>query len=97
MFSTAFTYWTPEQIAARVGRYKDVIDRVEIENEVLIWGIPLDRPQYWSRILAEMRKAAPNVPPPSTYSVCCQRKGHSSSSGKSGRMSAVPLALPPGM
>jgi hypothetical protein len=61
MFSTAFTYWTPEQIAARVGRYKDVIDRVEIENEVLIWGIPLDRPQYWSRILAEVKKAAPNV------------------------------------
>jgi hypothetical protein len=62
MFSTAFTYWTPEEIAARVGRYKDTIDRVEIENEVLIWGIPLDRPQYWSRILAEMKKAAPKVP-----------------------------------
>lgn len=61
MFSTAFTYWTPEQIAARVARYQDVIDRVEIENEVLIWGIPLDRPPYWSRIYSEVKKAAPNV------------------------------------
>jgi hypothetical protein len=62
IFSTAFTYWSPEQIAARVGRYQDVIDRVEIENEVLIWGIPLDRVQYWSRIVAEMKKAAPKIP-----------------------------------
>jgi hypothetical protein len=62
VFSTAFTYWTPEQIAARVGRYQDVIDRVEIENEVLIWGIPIDRVQYWSRIVAEVKKAAPHVP-----------------------------------
>lgn len=61
MFSTAFTYWSPEQIAARVARYKDVIDRVEIENEVLIWGIPLDRPQYWARIYEAVKRAAPGV------------------------------------
>jgi hypothetical protein len=61
LFSTAFTYWTPEQIAARVGRYRDVIDRVEIENEILIWGIPLDRPQYWARVYAAVRQAAPGV------------------------------------
>ena len=61
MFSTAFTYWSPEQIAARVARYKDVIDRLEIENEVLIWGIPLDRPQYWGRIYEAVKGAAPNV------------------------------------
>jgi hypothetical protein len=62
IFSTAFPYWTPEQIAARVARYRDAIDRVEIENEVLIWGIPLDRPQYWSRIVAEVKRVAPKVP-----------------------------------
>jgi hypothetical protein len=61
MFSTAFTHWTPEELAARVGRYKDVIDRLELENEILIWGIPLDRPQYWSRIYSEVKKVAPNV------------------------------------
>ena len=61
MFGTAFTYWSPEQIAARVARYKDVIDRLEIENEVLIWGIPLDRPQYWGRIYEAVKRAAPNV------------------------------------
>ena len=44
-----------------MGRYKETIDRVEIENEVLIWGIPLDRPQYWSRIVAEVKKVAPKV------------------------------------
>lgn len=36
-------------------------------------------------------------PPPRTYSVCCHRKGQSSSSGKSGRISAVPLITPPGV
>ncbi len=61
LFGTAFTYWSPEQIAARVARYKDVIDRLEIENEVLIWGIPLDRPQYWARIYEAVKRAAPNV------------------------------------
>jgi hypothetical protein len=61
MFSTAFTYWSPEQIAARVARYQDVIDRVEIENEVLIWGIPLDRPQYWGRVYNAVKQAAPKV------------------------------------
>ncbi|MFB3825426.1 MAG: hypothetical protein ACE15B_01610 [Bryobacteraceae bacterium] len=61
MFSTAFPYWSPEQIAARVARYRDVIGRVEIENEVLIWGIPLDRPQYWARIYDAVKKAAPEV------------------------------------
>jgi hypothetical protein len=61
LFSTAFPYWTPEEIAARVGRYKDVIDRLEIENETLIWGIPLDRPQYWSRVYHAVKEVAPNV------------------------------------
>src|SRR6187455_2843193 len=37
------------------------------------------------------------VPRPSTYSVCCQKNGQVLSSGKSGRISAVPDALPPGM
>jgi hypothetical protein len=61
LFSTAFTYWSPEQIATRVARYQDIIDRVEIENEVLIWGIPLDRMQYWTRIYEQVKKAAPKV------------------------------------
>jgi hypothetical protein len=35
--------------------------------------------------------------PPITYSCCCQRYGKSSSSGKSGRIRAVPDETPPGI
>jgi hypothetical protein len=61
LFSTAFRHWTPEQIAERVARYQDAIDRLEIENEILIEGIPLDRPQYWIRVQQAVKQAAPHV------------------------------------
>jgi hypothetical protein len=42
-------------------RYGDVIDTIEIENEILIWGIPLDRPAQWKATYAAIKKAAPQV------------------------------------
>src|SRR5262249_27614701 len=37
-------YASDEAIADLLKHHGDVIDSVEIENEILIWGIPLDRP-----------------------------------------------------
>lgn len=42
-------------------RYGDVIDTIEIENEILIWGIPLDRPTQWKATYAAIKAAAPHV------------------------------------
>lgn len=44
-----------------VARYSDVVDSVEFENEVLIWGIPLDRVEQWKQGYADIKKAAPHV------------------------------------
>ncbi len=52
---------SPEEIAALVTRYRDVIDGVEIDNEVLIWGIRLDRPAYWSKVYDAVKKVAPEI------------------------------------
>src|SRR6185369_10000446 len=41
--------------------YCDVIDSVELENETLIWGIPLDRPEQWKKCYDSIKKAAPHV------------------------------------
>jgi hypothetical protein len=54
-------YASPEQLAELVGRYRDVVDSVELENEILIWGIPLDRPQQWNAEYDAIKKAAPDV------------------------------------
>ena len=42
-------------------RYGDVVDTVELENEILIWGIPLDRPEQWKKTYAAIKEAAPHV------------------------------------
>ncbi|MEO5804710.1 MAG: hypothetical protein ABIR24_14385 [Verrucomicrobiota bacterium] len=55
------TYATDAAIVELLTRYGDVIDTVEIENEVLIWGIPLDRPPQWKATYAAVKKAAPHV------------------------------------
>jgi hypothetical protein len=54
-------YASPEQITGLLTRYGDVVDSVELENEILIWGIPLDRPEEWKQLYAAIRKAAPHV------------------------------------
>jgi hypothetical protein len=55
-------YASPEQLAELVSRYRDLMDGVEIENEILIWGIPLDRPPEWKAEYAAIKKVAPEVP-----------------------------------
>lgn len=54
-------YASPEQLTELVGRYRDVIDSVELENEILIWGIPLDRAPQWQAEYDAIKKAAPEV------------------------------------
>jgi hypothetical protein len=55
-------YASPEQLAALTRRYGDVIDGIELENEVLIWGIPLDRPEQWKAEYAAVKSVAPQIP-----------------------------------
>ena len=55
-------YASPQQLAELVGRYRDAVDGVEIENEILIWGIPLDRPPEWNAEYDAIKKVAPEVP-----------------------------------
>ncbi len=55
-------YASPEQLAGLAGRYRDIIDGVELENEILIWGIPLDRPPEWKADYAAIKKVAPEIP-----------------------------------
>lgn len=54
-------YASPEAVAALVRRYADVVESVELENEILIWGIPLDRPEEWTRAYHAIKQAAPHV------------------------------------
>jgi hypothetical protein len=55
------TYATDAAIVELLQRYGDVIDTVEIENEILIWVIPLDRPPQWKQTYAAVKRAAPHV------------------------------------
>lgn len=50
-----------DTIPELVARYADVVDAVEFENEVLIWGIPLDRPEQWKQGYEAIKKVAPHV------------------------------------
>jgi hypothetical protein len=54
-------YASPEALATLVRRYADVVESVELENEILIWGIPLDRPAEWKRAYQAIQEAAPHV------------------------------------
>jgi hypothetical protein len=55
-------YASPEQLAALTGRYGDVMDGIELENEILIWGIPLNRPPEWKADYDAIKGVAPNIP-----------------------------------
>lgn len=45
-----------------VRRYRDVIDGVEVDNEVLIFGINDDAPAYWTRVYNAVKAVAPEIP-----------------------------------
>lgn len=51
-----------EDTAELVKRYRDLIDGVEIDNEVLIFGINDDAPDYWKRVYAAVKQVAPEIP-----------------------------------
>jgi hypothetical protein len=51
-----------EETAELVKRYRADLDGVEIDNEVLIFGINDDAPAYWKRVYAAVKQAAPEVP-----------------------------------
>lgn len=61
MLSPSDARFTAAQIADMVSRYRDVVESVEIENEILIWGIPQDRPPYWRAVYAAVKAVAPDV------------------------------------
>lgn len=48
--------------AELVKRYRDVIDGVEVDNEVLIFGINDDAPAYWKRVYDAVKEVAPEIP-----------------------------------
>ena len=45
-----------------VRRYRDAIDGVEVDNEVLIFGINDDAPAYWTRVYNAVKAVAPEIP-----------------------------------
>jgi hypothetical protein len=51
-----------EDTAELVKRYRDLVDGVEIDNEVLIFGINDDAPAYWKRVYEAVKRVAPEVP-----------------------------------
>ncbi|MEO8334091.1 MAG: hypothetical protein ABI664_03910 [bacterium] len=50
-----------EWVTAVLDRYKDLVVRVELENEVLIPGIPPAAPARWKALYAAAKAAAPNA------------------------------------
>jgi hypothetical protein len=52
----------PDEIAAIVRRYRDVVHGVELENEILIFGINDGREKYWNAVYAAVKKVDPNIP-----------------------------------
>jgi len=51
-----------DETAELVKRYRDVIDGVEVDNEVLIFGINDDAPVYWKRVYNAVKAVAPEIP-----------------------------------
>jgi hypothetical protein len=47
--------------AEMVKRYRDVIDGIEVDNEVLIFGINDDAPAYWKRVYNAVKQVAPEI------------------------------------
>lgn len=52
----------PADVADLVARYRPLIDGVEIDNEVLIFGMPDPDIQYWTDCYAAVKKVAPDMP-----------------------------------
>ncbi|MCA1555416.1 MAG: hypothetical protein LC747_01880, partial [Acidobacteria bacterium] len=52
----------PDEISEIVRRYRDVIDGVEIENEVLIFGINDGREKYWNAVYDAVKRVDPRIP-----------------------------------
>jgi hypothetical protein len=52
----------PEQIAELVKRYRPLVDGVEIDNEVLIFGIKDEDIPYWKQCYAAVKSVAPDMP-----------------------------------
>ena len=52
----------PGEIGEIVRRYRDVIDGVEIENEVLIFGINDGREKYWNAVYDAVKGVDPRIP-----------------------------------
>ncbi len=52
----------PAEISEIVRRYRDLIDGVEIENEVLIFGINDGREKYWNAAYDAVKQIDPNIP-----------------------------------
>ena len=50
-----------EWVTAVVGRYKELVIRVELENEVLIPGITPAEPARWKALYAAAKREAPNA------------------------------------
>ncbi len=48
-------------VSAVVGRYRDIVTRVELENEILIGGIKPGDPARWSELYAAAKKASPSA------------------------------------
>ncbi len=58
LFDTA---GSDEWVCSVVSRYKDVVKYVEIENEILIPGIPKGSPERWTGQYKAVKKASPSI------------------------------------
>jgi hypothetical protein len=50
-----------EWVALIAGRYKDVVPRVELENEILIYGIKPGDPARWNSLYQAVKRVAPQT------------------------------------
>ncbi|MCX6376419.1 MAG: hypothetical protein NTU88_10380, partial [Armatimonadetes bacterium] len=55
------TAGSPEWMALIAGRYKDVVKLIELENEILIPGIPKGSPARWTAQYKAIKRVAPNT------------------------------------
>lgn len=51
-----------DKTAELVKRYRETIDGIEVDNEVLIFGINDDAPAYWKRVYDAVKAVAPEIP-----------------------------------
>ncbi|HEX8523908.1 MAG TPA: hypothetical protein VF669_16760 [Tepidisphaeraceae bacterium] len=53
---------SPEETADLVQRYREQIEGVEIDNEVILFMIPDNDVQYWKDVYAAVKRVAPEMP-----------------------------------